>query len=266
MKWIKGSDDERLVARACGLVFLVSKLAGNNNEVGIRATTDTLADLLVEDLGAGSSLLRSRLPALLDKCELLMKVGDQYRIQTEESAAWNDEFLSQRNLLANESHRVDAERDDRIRRRFGELVKKVTLMQGQSKVSRDVHPLFDATLPPDAKDRVCIWVRDGWSIDENSVRAEARQAGNQSSTVFVFIPKRSADDLRHNLIDFKAANATLDKRGTPNTAEGVEARSAMETTRQTAEGRIRELLDEAFSGRKCFRRAARKSPATTCRH
>ncbi|MFN9291771.1 MAG: BREX system P-loop protein BrxC, partial [Planctomyces sp.] len=79
MKWIKGSDDERLVARACGLVFLVSKLAGNNNEVGIRATTDTLADLLVEDLGAGSSLLRSRLPALLDKCELLMKVGDQYR-------------------------------------------------------------------------------------------------------------------------------------------------------------------------------------------
>ena len=252
MKWIKGSDDERLVARACGLVFLVSKLAGNNNEVGIRATTDTLADLLVEDLGAGSSLLRSRLPALLDKCELLMKVGDQYRIQTEESAAWNDEFLSQRNLLANESHRVDAERDDRIRRRFGELVKKVTLMQGQSKVSRDVHPMFDATLPPDAKDRVCIWVRDGWSIDENSVRAEARQAGNQSATVFVFIPKRSADDLRHNLIDFKAANATLDKRGTPNTAEGVEARSAMETTRQTAEGRIRELLDDAFSGARVF--------------
>ncbi|MFN9036187.1 MAG: hypothetical protein ACK5YO_07815, partial [Planctomyces sp.] len=79
MTWIKGRDDERLVARACGLVFLVSKLAGNNNEVGIRATTDTLADLLVEDLGAGSSLLRSRLPALLDKCELLMKVGDQYR-------------------------------------------------------------------------------------------------------------------------------------------------------------------------------------------
>ena len=95
-------------------------------------------------------------------------------------------------------------------------------------------------------------MRDGWSIDENSVRADARQAGNQSPTVFVFIPKRSADDLRHYLIDFKAASATLDKRGVPNTAEGMEARSAMETTKQTAEGKIRELLQEAFSGARVF--------------
>jgi hypothetical protein len=252
MKWIKGSDDERLMARACGVVFLATKLAGSNNEVGIKATIDTIADLLVDDLEAGSSALRTKLPSLLDKCELLMKVGDQYRIQTEESAAWNDEFLSQRNQLANESHRIEAERDDRIRRRFGEQVKKLSLMQGQSKVGRDVYPTFDATLPNDAKDRVCAWIRDGWSIDENSVRADARQAGNQSPTVFVFIPKRSADDLRHHLIDFKAASATLEKRGSPNTAEGVEARAAMETTKQTAEGRIKELLDDAFSGARVF--------------
>jgi hypothetical protein len=54
------------------------------------------------------------------------------------------------------------------------------------------------------------------------------------------------------LIDFKAASATLDKRGSPNTAEGVEARAAMETTKQTAEGRIKELLDDAFSGARVF--------------
>ncbi len=77
MTWLKGTDDERLTARACGLVFLITKLAGSNNEVGIRASIETLADLLVEDLSAGSSALRTRLPSLLDKCELLMKVGDQ---------------------------------------------------------------------------------------------------------------------------------------------------------------------------------------------
>lgn len=150
MKWIKGTADEQLIARACGLVFLTTKLAGNNNEVGIRATVDTLADLMVDDLSAGSSSLRTRLPALLDKCELLMKVGDQYRIQTEESAAWNDEFLSQRNQLANESHRIEAERDSRVRGRFAEIVKKLTLVQGQSKVERDIHPLFDSKLPNDS--------------------------------------------------------------------------------------------------------------------
>lgn len=252
MVWIKGSEDQQLMGRACGLVFLINKLASSNNEVGIHATVDTLADLLVEDLTQGSSALRSKLPGLLDKCELLMKVADEYRIQTEESSAWNDEFLSQRNNLANESHRVDAERDDRIRRKFGEMVRKLSLTQGISKVTRDIYPVFDAQLPADANEKVSVWVRDGWSIDENSVRADARQAGNQSPVVFVFIPKRSADDLRHYLIDFKAASATLDKRGVPNTAEGTEAHSAMETTKQTAEGKIRELLQEAFSGARVF--------------
>ena len=252
MSWNKGSDDEQLMGRACGLVFLVNKLAGSNNEIGIRATIDTLADLLVEDLSLGSGSLRSKLPSLLDRCELLMKVGDEYRIQTEESAAWSDEFLSQRSALSNEAYRVEAERDDRIRKKFGEMVRKLSLAQGSSKVTRDIYPVFDPQLPGDADQRIYVWIRDGWSIDENSVRADARQIGNQSPALFVFIPKRSADDLRHHLIDYKAASATLDKRGVPNTPEGSEARAAMETTKQIAEGKIRELLDEAFSGTRVF--------------
>lgn len=252
MTWIKGSDDERLVARACGLVFLINKLAGSNNEVGIRATTDTIADLLVENISRGSADIRSKLQPLLDKCSLLMKVGDEYRIQTEESSAWNDEFLSQRSALANEAHRIDAEREDRIRKRFGELTRKLSLTQGNSKVLRDIALVFDSQLPFDHDQKISVWVRDGWSIDENSVRADARQAGIQSPTVFVFIPKRSADDLRHHLIDFKAASATLEKRGVPNSPEGSEARAAMETIKQSSEGRIRELLDDAFSGARVF--------------
>ncbi|MBW1967272.1 MAG: BREX system P-loop protein BrxC [Deltaproteobacteria bacterium] len=252
MIWKEGTDDERLMARACGLVFLINKLAGSNKEIGIKATVNTIADLMVEDLSQGSSSLRSRLPGILDKCELLMKVGEEYRIQTEESAAWNDEFLSQRSGLANEAHRIEAERDDRIRRKFAGLVKRLSLTQGNSKVTRDLYPVFNSQLPPDSDKKICVWVRDGWSIDENSVRADARQAGNQSPTIFVFIPKRSADDLRHHLINYKAATATLDKRGVPNTPEGTEARSAMETTKQAAEGKIEELLSEAFSGARVF--------------
>jgi hypothetical protein len=252
MVWIKGTDSERLMARACGLVFLINKLSGSNNEIGIRATIDFLADLLVEDIAEGSSTLRSKLPGLLDKCELLMKVGDEYRIQTEESAAWNDEFLSQRSNLANEAFRIEAERDDRIRKKFAEIVRKLSISQGQSKVSREIIPLFDSQLPNDATQKIYVWVRDGWSLDENSVRVDARQVGNQSPTIFVYIPKRSADDLRHHLIEYKAATATLDKRGVPNTPEGTEARAAMETTKQTAEGKIKELLDEAFFGARVF--------------
>lgn len=252
LSWLQGGASEKLLARACGLVFLINKLAGSNQEVGIKANVDTLADLLIEDLTQGSSALRSQLPGLLNQCELLMKVGDEYRIQTEESAAWTDEFLSQRNNLANEAHRIDAERDDRLRRRLGEILGRLSLTQGNAKVTRQIHPVFDQRLPNDAHEKISLWVRDGWSIDENSVRADARQAGNQSPVIFAFIPRRSADDLRTQLIDVKAALSTLDKRGVPNTPEGMEARAAMETTRQTAEGKIRELLEEAFSGVRVF--------------
>jgi len=147
MSWYNGSSDERLAARACGLVFLINKLSGSNNEIGIKATVDTLADLMVEDLSSGSSTLRSRLPGLLDKCELLMRVGDEYRIQTEESAAWNDEFQNQHSLLASQVHRIEAERNDRIRGKFKELADKLSLVQGRSKVVRDINLVFDSQLP-----------------------------------------------------------------------------------------------------------------------
>lgn len=252
MTWQSGSEDEKLMARACGLVFLINKIASSNNEIGIRATIDTLADLLVEDLSNGSSALRAKLPSLLEKCELLIRVGDEYRIQTEESTAWNDEFQAQRSALSSEAHRIESERDDRIRKRFGEIVRKILLSQGSSKVSRELDVTFASQLPSDANKRIYVWVRDGWSIDENSVRADARQAGNTSPTVFVFIPNRSADAIRNQIIEYKAASATLDKRGVPSSPEGKEARSAMETTRQVAEGRIRELFDDAFSGARVF--------------
>ncbi|MCX5861746.1 MAG: BREX system P-loop protein BrxC [Deltaproteobacteria bacterium] len=248
MQWIRGSEDEQIMARACGLVFLINKLSGSNNEIGIQSTPDTIADLMIENISIGSSTLRSRLPDLLDKCQLVMKVVSEYRIQTEESTAWNDEFLNQRSELLNQAHRVEAERDDRIRKKFGELVKKLSLTHGSSKVNREVSPVFDTQLPTDNQKRIYVWVRTGWYVDENSVRVDARQASNQSPTIFVFIPKRSADDLRRNVIDFKAASSTLEKRGVPNTAEGIEARSAMETTKQTSEGKIKEFLAEAFAG------------------
>jgi hypothetical protein len=252
MHWRHGNDDERLMARACGLVFLINKLSGANKEIGIKATVDTLADLLVENLAAGSSHLRSRLQNLLGHCELLMQVDNEYRIQTPESAAWDDEFQSQRAALSSAAYRVQAERDDRLRRAFGESANKLSLTHGESKVPRSIEPLFDTELPRDAGQKIYVWVRDGWSIDENTVRADARQAGNQSPTLFVFIPKRSPDDLRTHLINFKAANASLESRGVPSGPEGTEARAAMETTRQTAEGRISDLLNDALSGARVF--------------
>jgi len=252
MSWKQGSADEQLKARACGLVFLINKLSGTNSEIGIRATVDTLADLLVEDLSQGSAGLRKKLPSLLEDCELLMKVGDEFRIQTKESAAWADEFSSQCAALSNSMPRVITERDDRIQKKFREKINKLSLFQGDSRVSREILSVFDSNLPPDANQRIYVWVRNGWNVNVSAVQADARQAGNQSSTIFVHIPKRNTDELRHQLIKYKAATATLDMRGVPNTPEGAEAGAAMETIKKTAEAKINELLDEILAGSRVF--------------
>ena len=54
MSWSKGTEEERLMARACGLVFLINKLRASNKEIGIKATVDAIADLMVENLFEGS--------------------------------------------------------------------------------------------------------------------------------------------------------------------------------------------------------------------
>lgn len=247
-RWLRGNEDERLLARACALVFLINKVMSTNQELGLRANVDSIADLMVDDLQAGSSSLRSQLPKLLDGCEFVIKVGDEYRIQTEESTAWNDAFQNRRATLGSSAPQLEAEREDLIRRHFGKTVGNLTLTQGKSQVPRTLSPIFDSVLPKDANERIYIWLRDGWSDDESQAQADARQAGTESSTLFVFIPRRSADELRNRLMDAKAAASTLEARGIPGTAEGEEARAAMQTTHNTAARRVDELLDEAFSG------------------
>jgi hypothetical protein len=239
--------NDQLTARAVGLIFLINKLTSHNKEMGMRATVDTLADLMVIDLAQGSSTLRSRLPALLDASKLLMRVGDEYRIQTDESRAWNDEFAAQVNQIANDSHSIETERNSRLRARFAQVAGKLTRLQGSAKTPRSPQLIFDAELPADASDRLYVWVRSGWTVDQASFHADARQAGAAAPTVFVFLPRRSGDDLRTQIINYKAAANTLDKRGDPNSPEGIEARAAIETIRQTADRRINELVGEILS-------------------
>jgi hypothetical protein len=252
-RWMQSdNEDERLLARACGLVFLINKLADSNREIGIKATVDTLADLLVEDLASGSSGLRSKLPRLLDETNLLMKVDDEYRIQTEESAAWNDDFMAEISALRTNRHHIVAERTERLQAVFREIVSRIIVRQGGSKAVRRITPAFGSQLPADADEKIYVWVRDGWDTTENSVRADARQAGSNSPTIFVFIPNRAVDELNNALTEYKAASATLEKRGNPDTPEGKEARRAMETRLDNAETKIGNLLDEAFREARVF--------------
>jgi thioredoxin-like negative regulator of GroEL len=151
-------------------------------DIGLKATEEALADLLVTDLSAGSSELRKKLPDLLDELQnkdrLVMALaggsGTEYRLQTRESSAWYDEFRAQEAELKAAPQRVEQKRADLLKTRFGEVLKKVRVVQGKDNVERRLTPTYDDTLPKDHDKSLYLWIQDGWQTEEKSVIAEPR--------------------------------------------------------------------------------------------
>jgi hypothetical protein len=246
IEWIeKGTEDEKLMARACGIVFLIRKISEFNDELGVKANADTLAHLMVEELSAGSGKLASKLQSLLKNCDLIMRIEDEYHIQTPESLAWNTEFRSEIANFTNKPQIIEIARTELIRAKFGEHFRLASINQGDSKVARRFNFVFDSQLPPGAEDNLTLWIRDGWNCRDSEVISDARMQPVDSPVMFVFIPSRSSDDLRQNLINIKAATAILDSKGAPNTQAGDQARLGIETIRRAAERKVDELLTDA---------------------
>ncbi len=245
-----------LKARLCGLVYIIGKLPRETGtDLGIRATPDTLADLMVENLPAGSAELRKALPALLSEMETdgkIMRVGNEYKVQTREFSAWNDEYRSQVTRFLDSPQRVAQERSDLIRKECGERLKAIRLVQGKSKVPRSIKLHFGLEKPTDLDKQIYVWIRDGWDENENSVIAEARAAGMDSPAIFVFLPKKNSDEIRTTIAALYAATATLRVRGVPSGSEGEEARNAMETKKRDAQNRIDQLIADIFKSVRVF--------------
>ena len=250
-----GSANGRLSARICALVFLINKLPREAGaDLGVRATADVLADLLVEDLKAGSAELRKKVPELLQslvQAGQLMVVDEEYRLQTPESASWDAEFKKNFNRIVNDDARIASERADLLRAECADL-KNLKVIHGNSKVARKVELFTGTETPIPTGQGVPVWVRDGWTVDEKSIVAEAQKAGTDSPLVFVYIPRRSADELKKTVASLKAAEETLNIKGTPTTPEGLEARAAIETRKTVAETKLKGIVTEIVNGTRVF--------------
>ena len=255
-----GDADQKLKGRLLALIFLIGKLPTNDiSDSGVRATANMLADLLVEDLKGGSAGLRKQVPDLLEQLASQGTVmamdtpsGVEYRLQTQESSQWHDTFRQQEAELAGNTQRIENEREDLFHKLVRSEVNKINMVQGASKEPRQITVTFDAVLPKDANKRIYVWVQDGWSADEKSVLAEARNAGPELPTLYAYIPARNRSELSKTIITRKAADATLQIRGTPSTPEGKDARAAMETRVRDAEKQQNVLIKEIFEGVRVF--------------
>ncbi|MDO3535952.1 BREX system P-loop protein BrxC [Ralstonia pseudosolanacearum] len=260
-RFAAGNADSQLKARLLKLVYLINKLPPDAAlDIGLKATEDALADLLVTDLAAGSAELRKKLPTLLDELQnkdrLIMALvggsGTEYRLQTRESSAWYDEFRAQEAELKAAPQRVEQKRSDLLKARFGEVLKKVRVVQGKDNVERRLVPTYDDTLPKDNAQNLYLWIQDGWQAEEKSVIAEARAKAADNPTLFAFLPAQHKTELANAIVALEAARTTLQKKGSPSTEEGRDAQRSMESRQRAAEKELTELQDQLLGSVRVF--------------
>jgi hypothetical protein len=178
--------------------------------------------------------------------------GTEYRLQTRESSAWYDEFRAQEAELKAAPQRVEQKRSDLLKSRFGEVLKKVRVVQGKDNVERRLTLTYDDTLPKDHAQTLYLWIQDGWQAEEKSVIAEARAKSADNPTLFAFLPAQHKTELANAIVALEAARTTLQKKGSPSTEEGRDAQRSMESRQRTAEKDLTELLDQLFGGVRVF--------------
>lgn len=247
------TEEGELRSRLCALIYLVGRLPTDpGGDLGVRATADTLADLLVQDLNAGSAPLRARIPELLHdlvNSGTLMQVEREYRLQTLQSAEWTAAYQSAEAHIRNDDARIAGDRARELREAVSEALKNLRFTQGESKTPRSTDLYFSADAPPSDTGGVPIWVRDGWSVNERDVQEDARGAGPEDPVVHVFLPRGSSEDLRRAIVSYGAANEVLQGKPVPSTREGQEARAAIETRLQIArsdlDAAVRSVLENA---------------------
>jgi hypothetical protein len=251
----KQEEDGELRYKICALIFLIGQLPhqGEPSDAGIRANAETLADLLVTDLNASSAELRKKVPELLNKLVAsgaVMKVDDEYRMQTREGSEWNQAYLESMNKLLGDAGKLGSERSQLLKTQCNDTFKKFKLTHGESKVARDIDLHFGADKPATGGTTIPVWLRDGWEVEEKTVVDDTHAAGDSEAVVYGFIPRKQAEELKQAIASHYAATATLQTKGTPSTPEGIEARKAMETTqeqaRQKRDSIITEILNESL--------------------
>ena len=259
-----GTPDGDLKSRLCSLVFLIRKLPREAGaDIGVRATAEALADLLVEDLSRDGAALRGRLPALLEElveAGTLIKLDDEYSMQTRESSEWEAEFRERQSRLANDPAGMGSRRSQLLGAASagGREVRAAAARKLQGAPEALLH--FGAEPPPEGGLDIPVWIRDGWGADEGSVTADARAAGPDSPVLHVFVPRTRADDLARRIAESNAAKETLDYKGVPAGEEGTEARQGMETRRVQAENAQKALVAEITNGAKVYQGGGNERP------
>lgn len=251
-------DSGELKSRICALVFLINSIPEQltgAGETGLRATAHFIADLLVEDLYEDGARMRKRVPELLEELTesgRLMRIDDEYRLQTEEGAEWEKEYHSRRSAIRDNASKLATLRSERLYNSARDVLDGISLTQGRSRTPRKIELYFGPDEPVADGRAVPVWIRDEWSVTEATIRSAAAQAGDEDPVVHVLLPKRDPESIKDALASYAAAQETAQAKPTPQTDEGREAQQSMKGRIEMEGERLSRLFQEVVAEAKVY--------------
>jgi hypothetical protein len=249
-------DHGVLASRVAKAVFIIGKLPKEGPlATGLRATNDTIADILIEDLRTDGARIRERVPLITKRLAdrgILLEVEGAYLLQTPAAAGWAADYQAHIQDLRTDTRWQTDRRTELLRDAFAEVERGIKPRQGKSLVTRKVRVAMSADEPKGDAGEVVVWVRDGWAVTEREVREDAQRAGTDSPLVLVWIPKELADELRAATVEAQAAKATVDLRAVPTTEDGRNARSGLISRRDDAQDRERTLARRVLAAARVY--------------
>ncbi|UIK12453.1 hypothetical protein LZK80_09480 [Rhizobium leguminosarum] len=229
------------------MVYMLGRISGEADRHGVRSTPETIADLMIVDLG-GDAELRKQVPQLL--LELFedgaaIEVQGEWRLQTKESADWENAYRTEvKSVLADQ-----AGLSGKRRQLLGGAIDTAlagagSVAHGISKQQRKIHRLEVGDKAP--TDGVPLRLRIGWDEDLSTVEKEIAGASPNDPTIHLLVPRHRPEDLTREIAAWRAADSVLQLKGVPGTDAGVEAQKAMQSRSSKALSQANELIREAL--------------------
>lgn len=244
---LRGGDaKDQFKARVLMLVYMLGRISGEADRHGVRATPETIADLMVVDL-AGDADLRKQVPELLRELfedGAAIEVGGEWRLQTKESADWENAYrIEMKSILADQASLSGKRRQLLSGVIDTALAGASSVAQGVSKQQRKIHRLETGEKTP--TDGVPLRLRIGWDEDLSSVEKEIAGASPNDPTIHLLLPRYRPEELTREIAAWRAADSVLQLKGVPGTDAGVEAQKAMQSRSAKALSQANDLIREA---------------------
>jgi len=128
----------------------------------------------------------------------------------------------------------------------------INIVQGKSNTPRYIDLTIFGPDKPKVESKVPIWIRHGWEVEEKTVRSDAQAEGNESPLVMLFLPRLHHNEIKNEIAGVLAATEILQRKASPTTDEGRQAKTNIEAKCKNHETKISNYIADILLNTKLY--------------